>query len=135
MLNLTIVITKKRLLEFFSISNSILAAFDTVLMIMQDSLTQQQQNSLYKQLLTYFESKLSSGWQKTRINPPTLLDIVQRHPGGESVGAPIKIKYGEMQQMIPQCINYKSTGKEADIQILLLIETTIYLMICWCRLT
>jgi hypothetical protein len=42
MLNLTIVITKKRLLEFFSISNSILAAFDTVLMIMQDSLTQQQ---------------------------------------------------------------------------------------------
>jgi hypothetical protein len=41
MLNLTIVITKKRLLEFFSISNSILAAFDTVLMVMQDSLTQQ----------------------------------------------------------------------------------------------
>jgi hypothetical protein len=30
MLNLTIVITKKRLLEFFSISNSILAAFDIV---------------------------------------------------------------------------------------------------------
>ena len=135
MLNLTIVITKKRLLEFFSISNSILAAFDTVLMIMQDSLTQQLQNSLYKWLPTYFESKLSSGWQKNENQPPTLLDIVQRHPVGESVGAPIKIKYGEMQQMIPQCINYQSTEKEADIQILLLIETTIYLMICWCRLT
>jgi len=31
------------------------------------------------------------------------------------VGAPIKIKYGEMQQKIPQYINYKSTGKEADV--------------------
>jgi hypothetical protein len=66
MLNLTIVITKKRLLEFFSIS--IYAAFDTVLMIMQYSLTQRRIHCTNSCQRISNQSCHLDG-KKTRINP------------------------------------------------------------------
>lgn len=76
MLNLTIVITKKRLLEFFSISNSILAAFDTCL---DDNarITHPATVEFTVQIAAnVFRIKAVIWMAKNENQPPTLLDIV-----------------------------------------------------------